>query len=109
MTCDDTLYHVREQTGDPTHASVDDVVGRVFERAQNPHDSHQDAHFDEAMAEVVNRYGTAAVRTVIYRVLVEQYPFRTATVDLEVRTIDGVRIGTTASWFLRKLNSQQDS
>lgn len=28
--------------------------------------------------------------------------------DLEVRTIDVVRIGTTIGWFLAELNAQQD-
>lgn len=105
MTDDEALYDVREQTGDPTHASVDDVCELVLTRAQDPRDDHQDAHFDAAMATVVDRYGTEAVRTVIHRVLVEHYPFRTATVDLDMRNIDGVRIGTTAGWFLRELNA----
>ena len=61
------------------------------------------------MAAAVDRYGIQAVRTVIHRVLVEHYPFRTATVDLEMRNIDGIRIGTTAGWLLRELNAKQDS
>jgi len=35
-------------------------------------------------------------------------PFRTATQDLEVRNVDGVRIGTTAGQFLDELNAQDD-
>jgi hypothetical protein len=108
MTPDEPLYDVRERTGDPAHASVD-VVELVLTRATNPRADHQDAHFDEAMAAAVDRYGIQAVRTVIHRVLVEHYPFRTATVDLEMRNIDGIRIGTTAGWFLRELNAEQDS
>lgn len=108
MTDTDALYDVQERTGDPAHASVDDVVQLVLERAREPRDDHQDAHFDEAMATVVDQYGTDAVQTVIHRILVEHYPYRTATVGLEMRNIDGVRIGTTAGWFLRELNSEQD-
>jgi len=26
-----------------------------------------------------------------------------------MRNIDGIRIGTTAGWFLRELNAEQDS
>jgi len=48
------------------------------------------------------------VRTVIHRVLVDGTPFRTATQDLEVRNVDGVRIGTTAGQFLDELNAQDD-
>ena len=109
MTDTDALYDVRERTGNPTHASVDDVCELVLERAANPRTDHQDTHFDEAMAAAVDRYGTEAVRTVIHRVLVEHYPFRTATVDLDIRNIDDVRIGTTAGWFLRELNTEQNS
>jgi hypothetical protein len=107
MDENEALYDVREQTGNPTHASVDDVCELVFKRAQTPRVDHHNAHFDEAMAEVVEEYGTETVRTVIHRVLVEHYPFRTATVDLDMRNIDGIRIGTTAGWFLRELNAEQ--
>ena len=109
MTDTDALYDVRERTENPAHASVDDVCELVFERARNQREDHQDAHFDEAMATVVDRYGDDTVRTVIHRVLVEHYPFRTATVDLDMRNIDGVRIGTTAGWFLEELNAEPDS
>ncbi|ELY46959.1 hypothetical protein C494_13721 [Natronorubrum bangense JCM 10635] len=84
------------------------MIELVLERAQNPREEHQDAHLDEAMAAVFDRYGEKPVRTVIHRVLVEHYPFRTATVDLEMRNIDGIRIGTTAGWFLEELNVDQD-
>jgi hypothetical protein len=51
----------------------------------------------------------AQVDTSIQNTLVEYYPFRTATVELDMRTADGVRIGTTAVWFLRELNRKRDS
>jgi len=101
-------YNIREQTGDPEHASVDDVVELVVERAQNPRTDHEDAHFDTAVAALVDRYGTEPVRTVIHRILVDGEPFRTATNGLEMRNVDGVRIGTAASWFLEELNAQND-
>jgi hypothetical protein len=101
-------YNVREQTGDPEHASVDDVVDLVVERAQNPRTDHDDAHFDSAVAAIVDRYGTESVRTVIHRILVDDEPFRTATSGLEMRNVDGVRIGTAASWYLEELNAQDD-
>jgi len=99
-------YNVREQTGNPEHASVDDVVDLVIQRAQNPRAEHEDAHFDTAVAALVDRYGTESVRTVIHRILVDDEPFRTATSGLAMRTVDGVRIGTAASWFLEELNAQ---
>jgi hypothetical protein len=101
-------YNVREQTGNPEYASVNDVVDLVVERAQNPRTDHDDAHFDSAVAAIVDRYGTESVRTVIHRILVDDEPFRTATNGLAMRNIDGVRIGTAASWFLEELNAQDD-
>ena len=102
-------YNVREQTGNPEHASVDGVVDLVVQRAQNPRAEHEDAHFDRTMATVIDTYGTDLVRTVIHRILVDDEPFRTATNGLEMRNVDGVRIGTVASWFLEELNAQNDS
>ena len=108
MTDSEPLYDVRERTGNPEHPSVDDVVDFVHERAEHPRANHQDAHLDEAMATVVDRYGSEAIRTIIHRILVEEYPFRTATADLEVDDVDGVRIGTTTGQFLAELNARQD-
>lgn len=102
------LDNVREQTRDSEHASVEDVVDLVVERAQNPRTDHEDEHFDTAMATIIDTYGTEPVRTVIHRVLVDNEPFRTATNGLEMRNVDGVRIGTAASWFLEELNAQDD-
>jgi len=107
MTDTDVGYNVRERTGNPEHASVDDVVELVLNRAQRPRTDHRDGHLDELMTIVIDRYGTEAVRTVIHRVLVEGVPFRTATHDLDMRNVDGVRIGTTASRFLAELNRQR--
>ena len=106
MPAPEPLYTVREQTGNPDHASVDEVVNLVIQRAQTPRDEHEDAHFDTPMATIIDTYGTEPVRTVIHRVLVDNEPFRTATNNLESRTVDGVRIGTAASRFLEELNAQ---
>jgi ABC-type Fe3+-citrate transport system substrate-binding protein len=108
MTDSEPLYDVRERTGAPEHPSVDDVVDLILKRAENPRVDHQDAHPDEAMATVADRYGSEAVRTIIQRVLVDDYPFRTATADLDVDNIDGVRIGTTAVRVLEELHAQGD-
>lgn len=96
---------VRERTGNPAHASVD-VVELVLERAQQPRTEHQDAHLDELRTTVVDRYGPEPVCTVTHHVLVDGISFRTATHDLELRNVDGVRIGTTAGQFLAELNRQ---
>ena len=60
------------------------------------------------MAAIIDTYGTEPVRTVIHHVLVDTEPFRTATNGLKLRNVDGVRIGTAASWFLQELNAQDD-
>jgi len=108
MTVAEPLYNVRERTGNSEHLLVDDVVNLVHERAEHPRADHQDAHLDEAMATVVDRYGSETVRTIIHRILAEEYPFRTATADLDVDNVDGVRIGTAAGQFLAELNARQD-
>ncbi|MFC7029101.1 hypothetical protein ACFQJ5_18015 [Halomicroarcula sp. GCM10025324] len=108
MPDNDALYDVRERTKNPEHASVDDVVELVLERAQDPRTEHRDAHLDEMMATVVDRYGTDPVQTVIHRILVDHYPFPTATHDLEMRNVDGIRIGTAAGQVLTELNAQDD-
>jgi len=108
MSDNDALYDVRERTKNPEHASVNDVVDLVLERAQHPQTDHRDAHLDEMMVSVVDRYGTDPVRTAIHRVLVDHYPFRTATHGLEMRNVDGIRIGTAAGQFLTELNAQHD-
>jgi len=108
MTDSEPLYDVRERTGDPEHPSVDDVVELVLARAETPRVDHQDAHLDEAMATVVDRYGSETVRTIIQRVLVDDDPFRTATAGLDVDNIDGVRIGTTAARVLDELNTLRE-
>lgn len=106
MSDSEAVYDVRERTGNPEHASVEDVVELVLERAEHPRVEHQDGHLDELMAGVVDRYGPEPVRTVIHRVLVDGIPFRTATHGLEIHNVDGVRIGTAAGQFLNELNAQ---
>ena len=60
------------------------------------------------MATIIDTDRIESVRTIIIRILVDNEPFRTATNDLELRNVDGVRIGTAASWFLDELNAQND-
>jgi hypothetical protein len=60
------------------------------------------------MATVDDRYRTEPVRAVIRHVLVDGMPFRTATHDLELSNVDGIRIGTTAGQFLDEPNTQDD-
>lgn len=109
MTDTDALYDVRERTGNPAHASVDDVGALLLSRAADPRENHQDAYFDSAMAVVVDQYGEKAVQQVIRRILVDQLSHRTAATGLDMRSVDGTWIGTTAGWFLRELNATQDS
>ena len=58
------------------------------------------------VAALADRYDPESVRAVIHRILVDDEPFRAATNGLEMRNVDGVRIGTVASWFLEELNTQ---
>jgi hypothetical protein len=108
MSVSEARYDVREQTGNPEHASVDDVVELILERAQHPRTDYENGHLDDLIATVVDRYGTDPVRTVVHRVLVDGTPHRTAAHDLGVRNVDGVRIGTAAGQFLNELNAWAD-
>ncbi len=44
MTDADALYDVRERTGNPIHAPVDDVCDLLLSRAEDPRAGHQDAY-----------------------------------------------------------------
>ena len=106
MTDHATVYDVRERTGNPGLASVDTVCERLLERAATPRMGHPDAHLDETMATVVDRYGDAVVRAVVHQILVNGVPFRTAAADHDVTAVDGVRIGTVATQVLSELNTE---
>ncbi|GGN24890.1 hypothetical protein [Halarchaeum nitratireducens] len=106
MTEANATYPVEDATGNPGDPSFEAVWTLLCERGQHPRVDHPDAHFDEIMADVLERYDEEAVRTVTHRVLVAFQPFRTATADLGVRTVDGVRIGTTAVATLRELQAE---
>lgn len=103
MTDIDAFYDVREATGNPAHPSVDDVCELVLDRAANPRDDHPDAHFDQDMQVAVDRHGEETIRQAIRLVLVENYTHRMAASKLDIRSIEGIMIGTTAGWFLHEL------
>ena len=109
MTDHATVYDVQERTGNPTHASVDRVCERLLDRAAALRTDHSDAHLDETMATVIDRYGDAVVREVIHRILVDGVPFRTAAADHNVAPLDGVRIGTVAMQVLSELNTDPEA
>lgn len=94
--------------GIPISASVDDICQLLLARAVGQRAKHWDGEFDDTMAAIVDRYGETAVQEVVQLVLVNRVPFRTAAANLEMRNIDGVRIRTTAGWFLEELNTQGD-
>lgn len=98
----------------PDHASVDDICDLLLSRAVAPRAEHRDPDFDDTIAAIGNRYDEAAVREVVHLVLVDGVSFRTVAADLEMRSIDGARIGTIAGcvhlciMFLRELNAEID-
>jgi hypothetical protein len=109
VTDTDATYPVKEATGNPAHPSFEKVWAHMHERGHNPCSDTQDTHLDELLAELFDRYGEETVRTVAHRILVEIHPFRTATVDLGVQNIDGVRIGIIAVGTLRELHDSADA
>ncbi|WP_234402888.1 hypothetical protein [Halarchaeum acidiphilum] len=109
MTETDATYQVEDVTGNPDHPSFEDIWQLMLERGEHPRADHINAHLDELMADVLERCGEETVRTATHRILVESYPFRTATVNLGVQNVDGVRIGTTAVATLRELHQPTDA
>ncbi|WP_042662466.1 hypothetical protein [Haloferax sp. ATB1] len=109
MTETDAPYPVYEATGNPAHPSFEDVCCFLLDRGHSSRTDQQDAHFDEMMTGVLARYDEETVRTVASRILVECYLFRTATVDLDVEHVDGVRIGTLAVEMLWELHDPTDT
>lgn len=109
MTDTDATYPVEEATGNPSHPSFEEVWSLMRKRGQSSRSDQQDTHFDELMTDVLNRYEEETIRAVAHRILVEFHPFRTATVDLSVQNIDGVRIGTIAVETLRELHDSTEA
>jgi|AntDeeMinimDraft_6_1070357.scaffolds.fasta_scaffold18125_1 hypothetical protein len=109
MADSDALYEVQDRTGNAVHASVDDVCELLLSRAAAPRDDHEDAHFDAAMAAIVDQYGESAVRDVVRLILAEGLAHRTAATDHNMRPVAGIWIGTTAGWFLRELNTESET
>ncbi|WP_199180627.1 hypothetical protein [Haloferax marisrubri] len=109
MTETDAPYPVNEAIGNPAHSSFEDVWCLMRARGHSSHANQQDAHFDEMMTDVLARYDEGTIRAVAHRILVELSPFRTATIDLDVETVDGVRVGTIAVGTLRELHDSTDT
>lgn len=103
----DSVYQIRDRTGNPEHASLEEVCDQLLSRAAEQRRGHPDANLDDAMAIAIDRYGETTVREISRRILVDQVPFRTAAADFDVQPIDGVRIGTVAVQVLEELNSTQ--
>ena len=56
------VYRVQENTGNPVHPSIEEVVSLALDRAADPRPSdHQDSHFDEYVRGAVEYAGEAAV------------------------------------------------
>jgi hypothetical protein len=60
------------------------------------------------MVSVLERHDEETLRTVIQRILVEGYPLRTATVDLDMRNVNGIQIGTAAIGALHQLDEHSE-
>jgi len=64
-----------------------------------PHRVHSSENFLSDKRKTFYSHPLESRDNVIHRILVDNEPFRTATNDLGLRNVDGVRIGTAASWF----------
>lgn len=75
----DEGYHVRENTGNRDHPSVDDVIELALQRAAAPRpETHPDRHLDQYVRDAVDEHGERAVAECIRYALADGYSHRSA-------------------------------
>jgi hypothetical protein len=102
----DETYRLRENTGNPAHPSIEDIVDLALARAVDPRPAdHPDAHFDRYVRDAIEHAGEAAVEKSIRLSLVEGLTHRMAGRDAfgDDDYVYGINVGVAASAFLREL------
>ena len=87
------VYDGWERTGNP-RPSVHKARERLLDRVTAPRTDHSNAHPNETVATVADRYNGAVVRTAIHRILFNGARFCTAAAEHDMTVLGGVRIGT---------------
>jgi hypothetical protein len=102
------VYRVQENTGNPVHPFIEEVVSLALDRAADPRPSgHQDSHFDEYVRGAVEYAGEAAVKEAIRLSLTKGVTHRMAGREAfgDDDYVYGIHVGVAAIAYLRELNS----
>ncbi|NIC00266.1 hypothetical protein [Halobacterium sp. R2-5] len=100
-------YRVQENTGNPAHPSIEDVITLALDRAADPRPpTHQESHFDEYVRDAVEHAGEAAVKQAIRLSLTEGLTHRMAGREAFGGDdyVHGINVGVAATAYLRELN-----
>jgi hypothetical protein len=100
-------YRVQENTGNPAHPSIEDVIDLALARAADPRPpDHSDGHFDEYVQDAVEHADEAAVKQAIRLSLTEGLTHRMAGREAFGHDdyVLGINVGVAATAYLRELN-----
>lgn len=104
-------YPVRENTGNPAHPSIENIVDLALTRADDPRPAdHPDGHLDQYVQDAVEHASEAAVERSIRLSLAEGRTHRMAGRDAfgDDDYLYGINVGVAASAYLRERNSTDD-
>ena len=106
----DAACRVSENTGNPDHPSIEDIIELALKRAAAPRPKqHPDAHFDQYVSHAVEEHGESAVTECIRLVFVEGFTQRSAGVKAfgEEDYVRGIEVGVASRSYLRELVDEQ--
>lgn len=108
----DEGYRIRENTGTPTHPSIETVINRALERAADPRpDDHPNGHFDRYIRDAIEEFGEDNVMDCIRFTLAEGYTHRMAGTAAfgSDEYVWGINVGVAATAYLRELHQERES
>jgi hypothetical protein len=108
----DERYRVRENTGNPKHPPIDEVIQRTLERAASPRPvDHSDAHFDRYVRDAVDQFGESAVVECVRLTLTKRLTHRSAGAAAfgKDNYVWGINIGVAAITYLQDLHEEQNT
>ena len=100
-------YRVRENTGNPAHPSIEDVIDLALTRAANPRPpDHPEEYFDRYVHDAVEHADAAAVEQSIRLSLTEGLTHRLAGREAfgHEDYLYGINVGVAATAYLRELH-----
>ncbi|MGB9965766.1 hypothetical protein [Halobacterium hubeiense] len=100
-------YRVRENTGNPAHPSIEDVIDLALARAAEPRPpDHPEEYFDRYVHDAVEHASEAAVEQSIRLSLTEGLTHRMAGREAFGHDdyLHGINVGVAATAYLRELH-----